>query len=78
VTRQLIKSRDFRQNYLCDFNSVYPGFKKNTINIADHRINISNGIGIKMLKFCLDMRQMEKRRMVPEILAGDSYPNNFL
>jgi hypothetical protein len=36
------------------------------------------GIGIKMLKFCLDMRQMEKRRMVPEIVAGDSYPNNFL
>jgi hypothetical protein len=39
--------------------------------------NTSNVLGIKMLKFCLDMRQMEKRRMVPEILAGDSYPNSF-
>jgi hypothetical protein len=35
--------------------------------VDDYTINTSNGIGIKMLKFCLDMRQMEKRRMVPEI-----------
>jgi hypothetical protein len=51
---------------------------KNTINVDDYRINPSHGIGIKMPKFCLDMRQMEKRRMVPEILAGDFCPNKDL
>jgi hypothetical protein len=57
---------------------IVQAFLKTAINVADYRINPSNGIGIKMRKFCLDMRQMEKRRMVPEILAGDSYQNNFL
>jgi hypothetical protein len=41
-------------------------FSKKTVNVDDYRIIASNGIGIRMLKFCLDMRQMEKRRMVPE------------
>ena len=62
--------------HVCAF--IVQAFLKKTINVADYRINPSNGIGIKMLKFCLDMRQMEKRRMVPEILPGDSYPNNIL